>query len=151
MRRVARLDASWAVAPNGDLAEVGARIEDFRAELTRQGRTLTRDYPLLREGCIATTSSEAETAARPYLEEQYKSYRGWEHGASIDDLLDGQAVVGDPEAVAERLNRYAALGYTDVVLRLQWTGMPQKDVLRSIRLLGQEVMPALNAPAAAAQ
>lgn len=151
MKRVARLDASWAVAPNGDLAEVGARIQDFRTELGLQGRTLVRDYPLLREGCIAATSAEAVTAARPYLEEQYKSYRGWEHGASIDDLLDGQAVVGDPKAVTDRLNGYAQLGYTDVVLRLQWTGMPQRDVLRSIRLLGQEVIPALNAPAAAAE
>jgi alkanesulfonate monooxygenase SsuD/methylene tetrahydromethanopterin reductase-like flavin-dependent oxidoreductase (luciferase family) len=59
-------------------------------------------------------------------------------------MLAGQAVVGDPEAVTERLARYAEIGYTDVVLRLQWTGMPQEDVLRSIRLLGNEVLPALE-------
>ncbi|MCG2623388.1 LLM class flavin-dependent oxidoreductase [Arthrobacter sp. I2-34] len=144
MRRVARLDAAWAVAPNGDLDEVAARMASFRETLADQGRSLVRDYPLLREGCVAETRQAAADAARPFLAAQYEGYRGWDHGASIDDLLAGQAVVGDPEAVVERLTRYAEIGYTDVVLRLQWTGMPQEDVLRSIRLLGQEVIPALE-------
>jgi len=144
MKRVARLDASWAVAPNGTLAEVGERIEAFREQLVAHGRDLTRDYPLLREGCVAPTTQQAVDSAAPYLAEQYESYRGWDHGASIDDLLAGQAVIGDPETVTARLVDYARLGYTDVVLRLQWTGMPQEEVLRSIRLLGTEVIPAVR-------
>lgn len=144
MKRVARLDASWAVAPNGDLVEVGERMEVFRQQLLAHGRDLTRDYPLLREGCVAPTTQQAIDSAAPYLAEQYESYRGWDHGASIDDLIAGQAVIGDPETVTARLLDYARLGYTDVVLRLQWTGMPQEEVLRSIRLLGAEVIPAVQ-------
>ena len=143
MRRIARLDASWAVAPNGTVPEVGQRMEDFRACLVEHGRSLDRDYPLLREGCIAPTRQAAIESCGPFLAEQYESYRGWEHGATLDDLIEGQAVIGSPDDAVERLSRYAALGYTDVVMRLQWTGMPQADVLRSIRLLGQEVIPAL--------
>jgi alkanesulfonate monooxygenase SsuD/methylene tetrahydromethanopterin reductase-like flavin-dependent oxidoreductase (luciferase family) len=141
MRRVARLDCAWAVAPNGTVAEVAQRMIDFRKALKECGRDLNRDYPLLREGCIAPTTKAAIDVARPYLAEQYESYRAWDHGATIDDLISGQAVIGSPEKVIERLNEYAALGYTDVVLRLQWTGMPQSGVLESIRLLGQEVIP----------
>jgi alkanesulfonate monooxygenase SsuD/methylene tetrahydromethanopterin reductase-like flavin-dependent oxidoreductase (luciferase family) len=144
MKRVARLDASWAVAPNGTLAEVADRMAAFREQLLAHGRDLTRDYPLLREGCVAPTTQQAIDSAAPYLAEQYDSYRGWDHGASIDDLLAGQAVIGDPETVTARLVDYARLGYTDVVLRLQWTGMPQSEVLRSIRLLGTEVIPAVR-------
>lgn len=144
MRRVARLDASWAVAPNGDLAEVTDRMTALRETLAEYGRSPERDYPLLREGCVAPTRQAALDAARPYLAQQYADYRGWEHGATIDDLLAGQAVIGDPAAVAERLRAYAEIGYTDVILRLQWTGMPHRDVLRSIRLLGEEVLPALE-------
>ncbi len=151
MKRVARLDASWAVAPNGDLDEVADRMRLFTDQLVAHDRGLDRDYPLLREGCVAPTREQALASARPYLAEQYASYRGWDHGASVEDLLDGQAVVGDPQAVASRLLDYAALGYTDVVLRLQWTGMPQADVLRSIRLLGTEVMPAVRAAQDAAR
>ncbi|MDR7084836.1 alkanesulfonate monooxygenase SsuD/methylene tetrahydromethanopterin reductase-like flavin-dependent oxidoreductase (luciferase family) [Arthrobacter ginsengisoli] len=144
MRRVARLDASWAVAPNGDLDEVTNRMTAFRDTLREYDRSLDRDYPLLREGCVAGTTPLAAEAARPFLAEQYANYRGWDHGASIEELISGQAVVGDPKAVIERLSRYARMGYTDVILRLQWTGMPQRDVLRSIRLLGEEVLPALD-------
>jgi alkanesulfonate monooxygenase SsuD/methylene tetrahydromethanopterin reductase-like flavin-dependent oxidoreductase (luciferase family) len=143
MRRIARLDASWAVAPNGTVPEVAERMAQFRAALEAGGRSLDRDYPLLREGCIAPTREEAVTACAPFLAEQYESYRGWKHGASVDDMIQGQAVIGSPDDAIARLSQYAALGYTDVVLRLQWTGMPQADVLRSIRLLGEEVIPAL--------
>lgn len=144
MKRVARLDASWAVAPNGTMDEVAERINTFRDQLTAHGRDLERDYPLLREGCIAATTQQAVDSARPYLAQQYESYRGWDHGATVDELLAGQAVIGDPETAAARLVEYARLGYTDVVLRLQWTGMPHADALRSMRLLGTEVIPAVR-------
>ncbi|MEU0482518.1 LLM class flavin-dependent oxidoreductase [Streptosporangium sp. NPDC006013] len=143
MRRVARLDAAWAVAPNGTVEEVAERMAMFREALVQHGRSLDRDYPLLREGCVALTRQAAVDAAGAFLAEQYENYRGWKHGASLDDLISGHAVIGSPEDVIERLSRYAEIGYTDVVLRLQWTGMPQADVLRSIRLLGEEVIPAL--------
>lgn len=144
MRRVARLDAAWAVAPNGSVAEVARRMADFQDALRSYGRDLDRDYPLLREGCVAPTRGEAVDAAKPYLAEQYANYRGWKHGATIDELIGEQAVIGSPEDVIARLSEYARLGYTDVVMRLQWTGMPQAEVLRSIRLLGREVIPALR-------
>ncbi|GII78546.1 N5,N10-methylene tetrahydromethanopterin reductase [Sphaerisporangium rufum] len=155
MRRVARLDAAWAVAPNGTVEEVAARMADFRAALAEHGRSADRDYPLLREGCVAPTRRQAVDAAGPYLAGQYENYRGWKHGTSAHELIEGHAVIGSPDDVAERLARYAAIGHTEVVLRLQWSGMPQADVLRSIRLLGREVLPALaevpvGAPAPAA-
>ena len=34
---------------------------------------------------------------------------------------------------------------TRVMMRVQWLGMDQKTVLRTIELLGEKVMPALNA------
>lgn len=144
MRRVARLDASWAVAPNGSVAELRERMNDFQAELRAQGRSLDRAYPLLREGSLAATTQQAIDACRPFMEEQYRSYRGWKHGATIESMLAEQAVVGSPGVVLERLRSYAELGFTDVILRLQWTGMPQRDVVRSIRMFGEEIIPALR-------
>lgn len=145
MRRAARLDCSWAVAPNGDVAEVAERMRSFAQALREAGRGFERDYPLLREGCLAATTEKAVEAAKPYLAEQYESYRGWKHGATVEQMIQGQAVIGSPERVVARLKEYAAMGYTDVVMRLQWTGMPNRDVMESIRLLGREVIPALKA------
>ena len=76
---------------------------------------------------------------RPFTENEVRFAR------AIGTVLSARFhAILKPQAVVERLARYAEIGYTDVVLRLQWTGMPQEDVLRSIRLLGQEVIPALE-------
>lgn len=150
MRRAARLDTAWAVPPNGDDAELADRMALWRSVLIDHDRSLERDYPLLREGAVAETREDAIAAAAPYLAEQYSNYRGWQHGAGIDDLIEGQALIGTPDQVARRLTALAALGYTDVMLRVQWSGMPQEPVLRTIRLLGREVLPALaDVPVAA--
>jgi alkanesulfonate monooxygenase SsuD/methylene tetrahydromethanopterin reductase-like flavin-dependent oxidoreductase (luciferase family) len=142
-RRAARLDTAWAVPPDGDLDEVARRMRIWHRLLLDHGRSLLRDYPLLREGAVAATRTEAIDAAAPYLAGQYQNYRGWKHGASVDDLISGQAVIGSPPEVAARLADFARLGYTDVVLRVSWQGMSERHVLRTIRLLGTEVLPAL--------
>jgi len=53
-------------------------------------------------------------------------------------------VLGSPETcaaiLADHVNR---LGAEHFVCRLQWPGMPQAQVSRSMRLLATEVMPAL--------
>jgi len=33
---------------------------------------------------------------------------------------------------------------TTLIVRVQWPGMPQAEVLRSIRLLGEQVLPGLG-------
>ena len=44
--------------------------------------------------------------------------------------------------VAEEIARYREqLGVTTLIFRLQWPGMDQAQVLRSIRLLGTKVLP----------
>jgi len=44
--------------------------------------------------------------------------------------------------VAEEIARYRErLGVTTMIFRLQWPGMDNEKVLRSIRLLGTKVLP----------
>ena len=45
----------------------------------------------------------------------------------------------------EEIARYRErLGVTTLIVRAQWPGMPQAAVLRTIRLLGEQVLPALE-------
>jgi hypothetical protein len=45
--------------------------------------------------------------------------------------------------VREEITRYREqLGITALIVRVQWPGMAQAAVLRSIRLLGEQVLPA---------
>ena len=51
-------------------------------------------------------------------------------------------ILGDPVRVSEEIARYRErLGVTTMIFRLQWPGMDQERVLRSIRLLGEQVLP----------
>jgi hypothetical protein len=46
--------------------------------------------------------------------------------------------------VAEEIARYREqLGIATLIVRVQWPGMAQAAVLRSIRLLGEQVLPKL--------
>ena len=53
----------------------------------------------------------------------------------------GRFVVGTPETAAEQIRALSELGVTELVLRVQWPGMPQKDALRTLELLATEVLP----------
>ncbi|HEX5816086.1 MAG TPA: LLM class flavin-dependent oxidoreductase, partial [Methylomirabilota bacterium] len=60
----------------------------------------------------------------------------------FEALARDRFVIGDPARVREELERYRArLGTTDVIFRLQWPGMDPARALRSIRLLGESVIP----------
>jgi alkanesulfonate monooxygenase SsuD/methylene tetrahydromethanopterin reductase-like flavin-dependent oxidoreductase (luciferase family) len=97
----------------------------------------------VREIFVGETDNEALSFARPYLEKQYSDYKSWDHGLSIDELILRDAVVGSPETVANRLNRYKDLGFTSVIVRSEWPGMPIERINSSIELLGNEVFPKL--------
>ena len=60
--------------------------------------------------------------------------------AARDRLL-----LGDPGRVADEIARYGErLGVTTLIVRVQWPRMAPPDVLRSIRLLGEQVLPRLR-------
>jgi alkanesulfonate monooxygenase SsuD/methylene tetrahydromethanopterin reductase-like flavin-dependent oxidoreductase (luciferase family) len=64
---------------------------------------------------------------------------------SPDDSQAGRFLVGDPARVREEIARYRdTLGVTAIIVRLQWPGMAQAQVLRTIRLLGEQVFPHLR-------
>ena len=61
---------------------------------------------------------------------------------SFEELARDRFIIGDPARVREEIARYRdRLGATTLTLRLQWPGMEQAKVLRSIRLLGEQVFP----------
>ena len=54
-------------------------------------------------------------------------------------------MIGDPEHVAERLAEYRdRLGLAELGVRMHWMGMPHVDVMRSVSLYAERVIPALK-------
>jgi alkanesulfonate monooxygenase SsuD/methylene tetrahydromethanopterin reductase-like flavin-dependent oxidoreductase (luciferase family) len=63
-------------------------------------------------------------------------------GLGIEELSRDRFIVGDPAEVRDEIARYRdRLGATMMIFRVQWPGLEQAAVLRSIRLLGEQVLP----------
>jgi alkanesulfonate monooxygenase SsuD/methylene tetrahydromethanopterin reductase-like flavin-dependent oxidoreductase (luciferase family) len=152
--RAARLGDAWLMNPHTTGAALGRQLTLFHETRRREGRPPAREVPLIRECCVAPTLAAALAEGRPYLEAKYGAYRRWEQDKALpgddawstqfDELARDRFLLGDPGRVREEIARYREqLGITTLIVRVQWPGLPQAAVLRSIRLLGEQVLPAL--------
>ena len=146
IERAARLGLPWMGAPDGTVATVAERLRIYRAELGRWGHGPDIAYPLAREVAVAGDREQAVEEAWPHLSAQYRGYRSWDAADQLTprDALDRHAVVGDPDQVISRCRAYGEeAGVTEIVCRVDWMGMDHGIAERSIRMLGEEVVPAL--------
>ena len=110
---------------------------------------------MIKELYVAPDRRTAIQECRPFLETKYKAYASWgqdkalPQGDSFDlgfeELVRDRFVIGDPDDCVRELQRYVdALGVNCFIFRVQWPGMEQAKVLRTITLLAEQVMPALQ-------
>jgi alkanesulfonate monooxygenase SsuD/methylene tetrahydromethanopterin reductase-like flavin-dependent oxidoreductase (luciferase family) len=127
-------------------------MELYRSTLAEHGHEPPGQAPMFKEMAVADTRDHAIETARPYLEKKYRSYAQWgldrpmgkDESLSVpfEELLKDRFIVGTPEECSEEIERYRdLLGVNHLLLRLQWPGMPQRDVLREIELIGEKVIP----------
>ena len=147
VRRAARLADTWFVNPHVTVAEVKRQLGLFRAERGREPDEL----PLMREACIAASDEEALALARPYLGPKYATYVEWGQSDVLppsdtlrrewEDLRASRFLVGSPRTAAAQIRALRGLGVTELVLRVQWPGMPHRDALRTLELLAEHMLP----------
>lgn len=118
IERAARLGACWYA---GFEFEACRRGLDYFAERCAHYGTQAVRNPVRQDVFVAATDAEAEAAVRPALNAGYR-------GMSEDTLIFGS--VG---RVAERMVRFAEIGFTDVVVRQITVRQPL--ALRSYELL----------------
>src|SRR5918999_824387 len=152
--RAARIADSWIVNPHARLDTLELQARFYRKQLASRGRAES-ELPIIREACVADTDAEAIAIARRYLEPKYMTYVSWGQDRALpkDDPLDldfatlarERFIVGSPQTCTDMIWAYARRLRTDLmVFRIQWPGLPQDLALRSIRLLGEAVLPQLN-------
>lgn len=152
--RTARIGDSWFINPHARLETLEHQVRFFREELAINGR-VEQELPIMREACVADDNDEALADSQEFLEPKYRTYVSWGQGHTLpdDDSLDlafdklatGRFIVGSPETAADQIARYSrTLGTDLLIFRVQWPGLPQHVALRSIRLLGEVVLPKLN-------
>src|SRR5262250_705369 len=153
--RAGRIADGWLVVPLPTVDEFTAQVRAFKAARAAAGHPA--DAPICRilEVCCAPDEDTAIRRAAPHLLAKYAAYFSWGlEGVSLDpaakpeDQLRRLAAncfaIGSPAHVTEALVAQHRAGVTHATMRVSWPGMPQKDVLASIELLGREVLPAVR-------
>ncbi len=128
--RAARLGDGWLAGPAATDAEAATLVARYQERCAAHGRTPTA-VAIRRDVHVGADHAEAWAVAGPVLA---GGYRGFDTAA---------CVVGGPAEVAARFTSYAAMGYTDVVVR--HLADDHGDVLASIHRLG-EVRDLVTAP-----
>ncbi|MGH7344689.1 MAG: LLM class flavin-dependent oxidoreductase, partial [Candidatus Rokuibacteriota bacterium] len=151
VRRAARLGDAWLMNPHATLPTLERQLELFRHTRRELGRPPAIETPLIKECYVAPDAAAAFAEAAAYIGPKYSAYRRWEQDkalppgesfdASFGQLARERFIIGDPARVVDEIARCRdRLGVTTMIFRVQWPGMDQERVLRSIRLLGQKVL-----------
>jgi alkanesulfonate monooxygenase SsuD/methylene tetrahydromethanopterin reductase-like flavin-dependent oxidoreductase (luciferase family) len=162
VRRAARLGDSLFVNPHATMPAIAAQLALYRTELARQQKPFPAVLPYLREIYCARDRRSAIETAGPYLAEKYRTYAQWGQDKvlpgrdtfhrPLDDLGADRFILGGPDECWEALRPcWEEAGANFLVFRTHWSGMPIADALASMRLISDELIPALRrvAPATA--
>jgi alkanesulfonate monooxygenase SsuD/methylene tetrahydromethanopterin reductase-like flavin-dependent oxidoreductase (luciferase family) len=152
VRRAARLADAWMMNPHGAVPAMKRQLELYLAARSDYGKPPPERIPLSKELYVAEDGELALRQAKPYLAEKYRTYTAWGQAETLPDddawsdefseLMRDRFVIGGPDDVlATLLDLRQQLGVTDFIFRICWPGMPQKDVLTAIELLGRNVIP----------
>lgn len=131
---------------------IAGQVGVFGRALSELGKPFPSEFPVLRNIVVAPDRETAIREAGPYLEASYHVFGQWglftqivgtdKRPPDLSELLNGRVVIGGPEeCAAELLRLFEAVRFDRLVCRVQWMGMEQRLVLRTIELLGDRVIP----------
>ncbi|HEX9842684.1 MAG TPA: LLM class flavin-dependent oxidoreductase, partial [bacterium] len=150
VRRAARLADTFFIDPLADFTTIRSRNAIFRDELAKVGRPFPAEFPVFREICVAKDRRTAMDIAAPALLGKYADYARWGIGKGVAEpdleaLANERFFIGSPEDCYEQMRPFwEEFGYNHLVLRPHWAGMPVSAALNSIRLITNELLPALR-------
>ncbi len=150
IRRAARIGDAWLIVPSDTLDTLRPQMQVYRAALAEYGRT-AMEYPLTRECYVGSSHRTALDECRESLRYKYAAYASWGldgktkgdddislFGKPFEEFVRNRFIIGDKVSVAEEVARYQEeLGSDHLIVRVQWPGLPQEQVLASIRRLGE--------------
>jgi alkanesulfonate monooxygenase SsuD/methylene tetrahydromethanopterin reductase-like flavin-dependent oxidoreductase (luciferase family) len=157
VRRAARVGDVLFLNPQARIATLREQADLFRRTRHELGRPVPEEMACHKEVFIAPDMETALREGKPFVEGKLKMYARWGQarelpGASADFVNEGfdelrkdRVIVGDPEHCIAEFRRYhAEVGITHFSCVLNWPGMQHWQVIRSIELLGERVLPALR-------
>ena len=156
IRRAARLADVLFLNPQATIATLREQAALFKRTRQDAGRPLPEEMACHKEVFVAPDMGTALREGRPFLEGKLKMYARWGQDRELptasagfgsldfDELRRDRVIVGDPEHCVAEFKRYhREVGINHFVCVLNWPGMQHWQILRSIQLIGERVLPAL--------
>ncbi|MFQ5828678.1 MAG: LLM class flavin-dependent oxidoreductase [Candidatus Methylomirabilia bacterium] len=154
VRRAGEIGDGWIASGNVTIDALVSLMEQYEAGRKAAGRPAPRERYLFIDMFISEDRAVSEEV-KPYIKAKYEAFVTWGNikVESLDvppeQLAQERLIVGDPDQCVKKLREYhRRAGFNHVIARVQLPGpehsLDQDRVLRSIRLLGKEVAPALR-------
>ena len=155
VKRAARLADAWFINPHATIDTIRRQMAVYRAELKAAGKGSPRELPVIKEVYCAKDRATALAMAGPYLLAKYRDYAKWgqdkvmpdntDFNRSLEELIEGRFILGSPGQCYDQLEPYwQEFGVNHIVIRTHWAGMPLSTALASMRLISDELLPALQ-------
>ena len=120
---------SWVASSHIISERISDQAGIFNAALAARDLARPAEFPVLRNIVVAEDRATALSDAAQALER----------------LIKGRVILGSPEEVAAELSSLrAAIGFNRLITRVQWMGLQQPAVCRSIELIAREVLPRMT-------
>lgn len=150
VKRAARLADAWMPSPmvsEEGVKKLGALFRETRAAA---GLPAATEFPIIRECHVGGGTGKALDEVREPLSFKYEAYASWGEAtgfvpadrirADFDSFAAKRFLIGSTSEVVEQIARYGERTGTDhILLRVQWPGLEQKTVVRTLERLGRVV------------
>jgi alkanesulfonate monooxygenase SsuD/methylene tetrahydromethanopterin reductase-like flavin-dependent oxidoreductase (luciferase family) len=122
----------------------------FRETRAAAGLPPAAEYPIIRECHVGSGPGNALDEVREPLAFKYEAYASWSGAsgfvpaerirANFDTFAADRFIIGSESQVVDLIGRYGERTGTDhMLLRVQWPGLDQKTVVRTLEGLGRVV------------
>ena len=155
VRRAAMYGDAWIASNVSDLHTVKAQAEMYEKVRAEAGLPPAEEFARCVDMYVAPTREQAWREGGPFIAAKYRSYHAWGMGGNLpreapldvalDKLAEDRFIIGDPEDCVREFKRHRDdLGVTHLIVRVQFPGMTQRQVLDALSLLAERVIPELR-------
>ncbi len=150
IERAAVIGDAWLITFYPTVRALTGQLDRYRSARAAAGLPPALEHPICRECHVGADMASALAEARGPLQYKYAAYASWGQDRILaeedrfdqpfDDFVRDRFIMGDEVWVRDELARYReTLGVGHFVMRMQWPGLEQKSVLKSIERLGRIV------------
>jgi len=147
IRRAAALGDRWFPGPVADMPTVEKCIGVYKTELERANKEFN-GFPIMRDVYLSRTKPDAiQESKHAFLHMYQEDYSMSGHPLvgrakmNFEDWATARFIIGNEDDAIEIVDGYRKLGANYLVLRVSIRGLKHEQIMNTIRIFGEQVIP----------